>query len=175
VTIWEIARAVYDRQYRTGRALEAPQSALTLAAQEITEGYRDLAEAREAVQTLGDTGNVGSTLMGYLYNAHTLRMAIAVLEEDEPVIMRSLAACLDKQHPDRYDRGTWYPAQDPISGDALEIKRTTGKGRARGRSFLHIRRTVSLVLRDPDGTTELVGQDYQHVRVNRQTGETVIL
>jgi len=176
MTIWEIAHEVYDRMYRSGQALDSSQSALTMAAQEITEGYRNLADAREAARTLEGTGNVGATAMGYLYNAYTLRMAIAVLEEDEPVIMRSLAACLDKQHPDRYYSGTWYPAKDPINGNALGIKRTTGRGRARGTSFLHIRKTVPLVLYNPeDDSRELLGQDYQHVRVNKRTGETVIL
>lgn len=176
MTIWEIAREVYDRMYRSGQACDSSQSALTLAAQEITEGYRDLTDAKEAVLTLEETGNAGSTAMGHLYNAHTLRMAIAVLEEDESIIMRSLAACLDKQHPDRYYSGTWYPATDPINRNALEIKRTTGRGRARGTSFLHIRRTVPLVLYNPeDESRELLGQSHQHVRVNRRTGEAVIL
>jgi len=80
-----------------------------------------------------------------------------------------MARHLDKQHPNMWDRGRWYPASLP-SGIAVEIKRTNGKGRNPGR-FLHVRRKVRLVVRHPDGTKSNAGHDYVHVRFNLRTGE----
>ena len=81
-----------------------------------------------------------------------------------------VAHYLDKQHPNPWDGGRWYPASLPVSGAKVEIRRTSGKGRNHG-YFLHARRAVRLTVRNLDGTISDLGPDYIHVRFNLSTGE----
>ena len=77
---------------------------------------------------------------------------------------------LNAQHPDRWESGQWYPALLP-SNDPVEIKRTTGRGRAQGKHYLHVRYEVPLIIVDPDGNRTLMGTTYIHTIHDPATGE----
>lgn len=82
------------------------------------------------------------------------------------------ARYMDKQHPDRWEAGQWYPAKTP-DGTPVEVCRTKGRGRSSGVPFLHIRHEVPMVIVEPDGTrVPLKSTGYIWIRANLRTGET---
>ena len=85
------------------------------------------------------------------------------------------AQYLDHQHPNPWTSGQWYPAYMPDSGP-IEIQRTTGKGRSRGQSYLHVRWPITVKICAAD-TGNIVGEysSYAHARINLCTGQGTLI
>ena len=76
-----------------------------------------------------------------------------------------IALYIDAQLPNPYNKGQWYPVTDP-QGTKLDARRTTGKGRNAGRSYLHVRKQVTQMVNG-----EAMGLIWLAWRVSLQTGE----
>lgn len=90
---------------------------------------------------------------------------------DKQAFFLKTARHLDNQHPDRWTRGSWYPATNP-DGSKVEICKTQGRGRSSGKSFLHIRKKVpTYLIHHGTGERERIEDSYRHGRINLATGD----
>ena len=82
-----------------------------------------------------------------------------------------IAQALDRQHPNPWTPGHWYPAE--YNGVKVHISRSNGRGRNSGTRYLHVKRAAKTVIKSPSGEVlrEALTLGVIHVIYNMQTGE----
>jgi hypothetical protein len=74
---------------------------------------------------------------------------------------------LNRQHPSQWVNGNWYPAKSK-QGREVEIRRS--KAVRNGRSYLHIRYPIDVILKDHEGNEVSRRKSFRHFRANIETG-----
>ena len=79
-----------------------------------------------------------------------------------------LAQYMERQHPQQWTSGRWYPAHLP-DGREVEIRRSNGRGKQTGSRYLHIKLPVTVAIKTITGHVLNHRLEHTFYRINMQS------